>query len=149
MDWQLFQILVAALTVAAGALAIALAIRWHHVRADLKLREFEIRHRVFEKFADSQAFLDFARSEEGRRLLSATAEPARNPWRAGLGLLSVGLLVLALGIGAKISSANLPEGKELWERLAKQNMATWGTLSLCAGIALTASGVLARWLDRR
>ena len=149
MSMQLFQILVVALTIAAGAIAIALAIRWHTSRSELRLREFEIRHRVFEKFADSQAFLDFARTEEGRRILSVSPAAERKPRRASFGLLSVGLLVFSLGVGAKIAAADVSDVHEAWQQIARQNLATWGTLSLCAGIALTASGALALWLDRR
>ena len=149
MSTQYFGLVAAAVVYGFLAVGLGLAIRWYKTRSELRLREFEIRHRVLEKFADSKEFLEFARSEEGRRLLLASPDPARSGRRAWLGLMSVGLLVLALGIGARIASASMPDGKEAWERLPKQNLATWGTLSLCAGIALTASGALSRWLDRR
>jgi len=140
----------AAAAVGLGFLAalLALAIFWFRSRADLRVREMEIRHRVLEKYSDSEAFLAFARSDEGRRLLLGVAEPASN-WRTRLGLIQIGLLVLAIGIGARLSASKMPEGTEAWERLQKQDTATWGTLFVCAGIALTASGALSRWLDRR
>jgi hypothetical protein len=131
------------------AVAFTLSIRWFRSRSELRLREMEIRHRVLEKFADSQAFLDFVRSEEGRRLLLATPEPSKSARRTWLGLLNMGLLVFALGIGSGIAALRMPEGKEAWERMPKQNLATWGTLFTCAGIALMGSGALSRWLDRR
>jgi hypothetical protein len=105
-----------------------------------------VRHRVLEKFADSAAFLEFARSEEGRRLLLLAPAPEHNGQRSGLRLVQLGLLVLALGIGALIV---LETAGEHFDRYPKENLATWGTLFVCAGIALTGSGALTRWLDRR
>jgi len=149
MDVQWYGLVAAAVVLGFMAVAIGLAILWYRSRSELRLREFEIRHRVLEKFADSEAFLEFARSEDGKRLLLAAPDAARNGRRAWQGLLYVGLLVFALGVGARIASAGLPDGTQAWERYPKQNLATWGTLCVCAGIALTGSGALSRWLDRR
>jgi len=149
MDMQWYGLVAAAVVMGFVAVGLGLAIRWYRSRSEMRLKEFEIRHRVLEKFADSKELMEFARSEEGKRLLVASPEPVRNGRRAWHGLLYLGLVVLALGIGATICASNLPEGKEPWERLQKQNLATWGTLCTCTGIALTASGALSRWLDRR
>lgn len=149
MNLQWYGLGVFAVVLGFVAFALSLAVVWYRSRSELRLRELEIRHRVLEKFADSQAFLEFARSEEGRRLLLASPETARNGRRSWQGLLYVGLVVFALGVGSWISAAGMPEGKEAWERLGKQNLSTWGTLCICAGIALTVSGALSRWLDRR
>jgi hypothetical protein len=138
------------LTAAFVAVLIALALRWHKSRSELRFREFEVRHRLLEKFADSEAFLEFARSEEGRRLLLLTPPPpARHGGRAGIRLVQAGLLVLGLGIGAGIAASRLAVTKEDFDRYRKENLATWGTLFVCAGIALTGSGALSHWLDRR
>ncbi len=149
VDNQLYTVLITAVTLGFVAVAVGLAVWWHRSRAEQRLREMEIRHRVLERFTNSEAFVEFARSEEGKRLLLAHPENGRSARRGWAGLLYVGLLVLALGIGARIASAGLPDGKQDWERLQKQNLATWGTLCVCAGIALTGSGALSRWLDRR
>jgi hypothetical protein len=131
------------------AAVLGLAIWWYTARSELRFREFEVRHRLLEKFADSEAFLEFARSEEGRRLLLLAPEAGRNGRRGGLRLVQVGLLVLALGIGARIGAAGIAVTKEDFDRYRKESLATWGTLFICAGIALTGSGALSRWLDRR
>jgi hypothetical protein len=144
-----FQFAVAGLFFAFLAILIGLAIWWYKSRSELRLREFEVRHRVLEKFADSEAFLAFARSEEGRRLLLVSPPPVRNGGRAGLRLIQTGLLVFALGIGAGIAASRIGNTKEDFDRYRKENLATWGTLFLCAGIALTGSGALTLWLDRR
>ena len=144
-----FQVAVAGLLFGFIAILIGLAIWWYRSRSDLKLKEFEVRHRVLEKFADSEAFLAFARSDEGRRLLLLSPPPARNGGRAGLRLIQTGLLVLALGIGAGIAASRMADTKEDFDRYRRENLATWGTLFLCAGIALTGSGALTLWLDRR
>jgi hypothetical protein len=144
-----FQFAVAGLSLGFLAVALGLAIWWHKSRSELKFREFETRHRVLEKFADSEAFLAFARSEEGRRLLLTSPEPALGGLRGGLRLVQLGLLVLALGVGASIAAGRIGKTAEDFDRYRKENLATWGTLFICAGIALTASGALTRWLDRR
>jgi hypothetical protein len=149
MATNTFQFAVAGLFFGFLAILIGLAIWWHKSRSELKVREFEVRHRVLEKFADSEAFLAFARSEEGRRLLLASPPPVRNGGRGGLRLIQTGLLVLALGIGAGIAASRIGNTKEDFDRYRKENLATWGTLFLCAGIALTGSGALTLWLDRR
>lgn len=149
MDVQWYGLVAATVVLGFMAFVPLLAILWYRSRSEVRLREFEIRHRVLEKFADSEAFLEFARSEEGKRLLLGSPETARNGRRAWQGLLYVGLLVFALGVGARIASAGMSDGREAWERDQKQNLSTWGTLCVCAGIALTGSGALSRWLDRR
>ena len=149
MNNYAFQVSVAGLMLGFLAVVIVLAVWWFKSRSELRLREFEVRHRVLEKFADSEAFLQFARSDEGRRLLLVAPEPTRNGRRGGLRLVQAGLLVLAIGIGAGIASARIAIMTEPFDRYRKEELATWGTLFTCAGIALTASGVLSRWLDRR
>lgn len=149
MNNYAFQVSVAAVMLGFLAVVLGLAVWWLKSRSEQRLRELEVRHRVLEKFADSEAFLQFARSDEGRRLLLVAPEPARNGRRSGLRLLQAGLLVLAIGIGAGIAAARIAVTKEDFDRYRKENLATWGTLFTCAGIALTASGVLSRWLDRR
>ena len=144
-----FQFAVASLFFAFAAILIGLAIWWYKARSELKIREFETRHRVLEKFADSEAFLAFARSEEGRRLLLTSPPPVRNGGRGAVRLIQTGLLVFALGIGAGIAASRIGNTKEDFDRYRKENLATWGTLFVCAGIALTASGALTHWLDRR
>jgi hypothetical protein len=149
MDMQWYGLAAMAVVLGFAAVGVALIIFWFRSRAEQRLKEFEIRHRVLEKFADSETFVSFAKSEEGRRLLLATPEGARNGRWSWNWLLYVGLLLFALGVGARISSGEMPEGKEPWERIQKQETATYGTLCVCAGLALTASGALSRWLDRR
>lgn len=149
MDAFAYQVTVAGLALAFLAVVLALAVWWYKSRSELKLREFEVRHRVIEKFADSEAFLAFARSDEGRRMLLIAPEPTRNRRLGGLRLVQVGLLVLGIGFGAVISAARIPDIKADFDRYRKENLATWGTLFVCAGIALTGSGALSRWLDRR
>jgi hypothetical protein len=149
MSWLAFQVVVGGLTLAFVGFLIGLAIWWLRSRSELKFREFEVRHRVLEKFADSESFLAFARSDEGRRLLLASPEPVRSTQRGGLRLVQVGLLVLSLGIGARIAASRIAVTTEDFERYRRENLSTWGTLFVCAGIALTASGALTRWLDRR
>src|SRR5258707_749855 len=83
--------------------------------------------------------LALRRTEEGRLLLLAGRELARNGRRGGLRLAQVGLLVVALGVGACSGSARIATTKEVYDRYRKENLATWGTLFLCAGIALTGS----------
>jgi hypothetical protein len=148
VDNYTYQVTVAAVMFAFLAAVLGLAVWWFRSRSELRFREFEVRHRVIEKFADSAAFLEFARSEEGRRLLFASPPPAANGRRGGLRLVQVGLLVLALGIGAGISASRMLV-KEDFDRYRRENLQTWGTLFVCAGIALTGSGALTRWLDRR
>jgi hypothetical protein len=149
MGFLAFQAAVIGLGLAFFGFLIGLAIWWFRSRSELRFREFEVRHRVLEKFADSESFLAFARSEEGRRILLASPEPAGNPQRGGLRLVQAGLLVLALGIGAGIAASRLAITKEDYDRYRRENLSTWGTLFMCAGIAMTASGALTRWLDRR
>lgn len=149
MDNQLYDVLISALVVGFLAIVLGLAIWWHHSRSELRLREFEVRHRVLEKFADSDAFLAFARTEEGRRLLLPAPEPARNGRLGWLRLVQIGLLVFAIGIGGAVASARSIQVTTELDRYRKENLSTWSTLFVCAGIALTASGALARWLDRR
>ena len=149
MSDRAFQVAVASLFFAFIATLIGLAIWWYKAHSELKLREFETRHRVLEKFADSEAFLAFARSDEGRGLLLASPPPGRNGGRGAIRLIQTGLLVLALGIGAGIAASRIGNTKEDFDRYRKENLATWGTLFLCAGIALTASGALTHWLERR
>lgn len=148
MGMQAFQLLAASLMAVVALIVLILAVWWFRSRSELKFREFEVRHRVLEKFADSEAFLAFARSEEGRRLLLTTPDAAKNGGRAGLRLVQTGLLVLALGIGGAIAASKMAV-KEDFDRYRRENLSTWSTLFVCAGIALTASGALARWLDRR
>jgi hypothetical protein len=143
-----FQLTAAGLMLGFLAIVIGLAIWWYRSRSELRFREFEVRHRVLDKFADSAAFLEFARSEEGRRLLLAAPERAPNGRRGGLRLVQVGLLVLSLGIGAAIASAKVVVAKEDPDRYRRENLSTWSTLFICAGISLTVSGALTRWLDR-
>jgi hypothetical protein len=149
MDNFTYEVAVAGLALGFLAIVIGMAVWWYKARSELRFREFEVRHRVLEKFADSAAFLEFARSEEGRRLLLVAPGPERDARRGGLRLLQVGLLVFALGIGAGIAATRMVVAKEDSDRYRKENLSTWSTLFICAGVALTGSGALSRWLDRR
>src|SRR4249920_2350938 len=112
MDTLTFELGAAGLVLGFLAIAVGLAIWWYRARSELRFREYEVRHRILEKFADSEAFLTFARSEEGRRLLLAAPEATRNGRSGALRLLQVGLLVLALGIGARMASADFAASSE-------------------------------------
>jgi len=87
MSFLAFQVAVIGLAFAFFGFLIGVAIWWLRSRSELRFREFEVRHRALEKFADSESFLAFARSEAGRRILLASPEPARVQQRGGLRLV--------------------------------------------------------------
>jgi len=114
-----------------------------HVRAqsDLLRVHLEGRNRLLDRFGDAEAFLTFARSDEGRALLR-TPEPIPGTARVpGLRLLQSAAVSLATGVGFTFFSGPSTTG-------GGQEAQAIGVVLLSAGIGLALAGLLARAVPR-
>lgn len=71
-----------------------------HTRSELLRLHLEGRNHLLSRFASTQEFLDFARSEEGRRVLEAPQLPTpAKAAPAGLRLIQLGIVSILCGVG--------------------------------------------------
>lgn len=125
--------------------------------ADLLRLHLEARNRLLDKVGTSQEFLDFARTEEGRSLLSLpvspTAPQSQSP--AGLRLVQTGI------VGMLVGAAFLLQAHQLWrvqylhsgveaslDVLRSLDANHWGLFWLAVGLGLFIGGFIARAWSR-
>jgi hypothetical protein len=144
-----------ALLLAFLAFLLWLVSRKVRTHSELMKLHLEGRNRMLDRFGDAEAFLSFARTEEGRAFLetSSLAAPART--RPGVRLLQCGLISLLLGFGMRSMGigwrmqANLARGSFLDTNLLSngQSFETFGTLLLFGGAGLVLASAIA-WFGR-
>jgi len=128
-------------------------------RADLLRLHLESRNHLVERFASSQDFLEFARSEEGHALLQAPQLPSpRPPAPAGLRLVQWGLLSMLVSLAFRetyYQALNWRAANLHFD--AGQEWMSWNTATnawfcchffLYAGLALFLGGLLAALVAR-
>jgi hypothetical protein len=108
-----------------------------HVRAqtDVLRAHMEGRNRLLDRFGDAEAFLAFARTEEGRTILRPPDLGAGASRVPGLRLLQSAIVCLALGVGFKFFVSG-QEGPGI------------GVVLLSAGAGQALAGLLA-WFTQR
>jgi hypothetical protein len=129
--------LVIALVAAFGFAAILL-LQWR--KAEIGRRAEEARSallaRLTDRFADSEEFLAFARSSEGRLLLGARDSAAETAKRLLL-TAQAALLLAALGIAFIVTVLTTPADADINLVRAAEEALYWGTmcLALAGGLA--------------
>jgi hypothetical protein len=137
--------LIIALAVALGFAAILL-LQWR--KAEIGRRSEEARAallaRLTERFGDSEEFLAFARSGEGRLLLGGR-DPAAETAKRLLLMAQTAVLLAALGIAFLVTALTTPAGADINLVRAAEEALYWGTMCL----ALAAGLALAFWFGER
>lgn len=128
-----------ALFLAFVAFVLYLVARQARGAADVLKLHLEGRNRLIDRFGDADAFLAFARSEEGRAILHPPQPSSGGARVAGLRLFQSAILCLALGAGWYVSGVQSPGGG--------QEARTLGVLLGSTGVGLLLAGLLA-WLTR-
>lgn len=124
-----------ALVCALIGLIIYLVARHVRAQADILRAHLEGRNRLLDRFGNAEAFLAFARTDEGRALLRAPDMVPGAPRVPGLRLLQSAIVCLALGIGLEFF-------------INGQESAGIGVVLLSAGVGQVLAGLLA-WLTQR
>jgi translation initiation factor 2 alpha subunit (eIF-2alpha) len=133
---------------AAVALAFAaiLLLQWR--KAEIGRRAEAARSallaRLTERFGDSEEFLAFARSAEGRLLLGAR-DPAAETAKRLLLIAQSAALLAALGIAFIVTVMTTPAGADINLVRAAEEALYWGTMCL----ALAAGLAFAFWFGER
>ena len=133
---------------AAVALAFAaiLLLQWR--KAEIGRRSEAARSallaRLTDRFGDSEEFLAFARSAEGRLLLGAR-DPAAETAKRLLLMVQSAVLLAALGIAFLVTVLTTPADADINLVRAAEEALYWGTMCL----ALAAGLAIACWLGER
>jgi hypothetical protein len=110
-------------------------------KADIARRAEEARaqtiERLADRFGDGDAFLEFARSREGRLLLGAR-DPVTETGKRLLLAAQAAVLLAALGIGFIATVITTPANADINLIRAAEEAKYWGTfcLALAAGLAV-------------
>lgn len=139
-SFVLYSVLRLAVFFAFAGFVLYLVARHARTQSELLRLHLEARNRLLDRFSTADAFLAFARSDEGRAVLQAPSLPAAAPRLPGLRLFQGGALCLALGGGWLLAGAGAGAGG--------RESFTVASLILSGGVGLVLSGVLA-WFAAR
>ncbi len=138
------------------AFVVWLVSRRVHTHADILKLHIEGRNRLLDRFQDADAFLAFARTEEGQAFLHPPelfASGVRTP--PGLRLVQVGLFSLILGAGFEYLGLTLPSRANAAREnflavqmvMDAQGYELIGVVLITAGVGLLVAGIAAwAWL---
>ena len=104
--------------------------------------------RLAERFGDGDAFVDFARSPEGRALMENEYAPAAMAHRI-LGLLQFGIIACAIGAAFLINGVAPPPGTDINFVREADNARWWGWLTIGLGLGLVLASGVSAYLARR
>ena len=104
--------------------------------------------RLAERFGQADAFVDFARSPEGRALLENEFAPAAMAHRI-LGLLQFGIVACAIGAAFLVNGIAPPAGTDINFVREADNARWWGWLTIGLGIGLVLASGVSAYVARR
>ncbi|MUV13043.1 hypothetical protein [Noviluteimonas gilva] len=104
--------------------------------------------RLAERFGDADAFVDFARSPEGRALMENEYAPAAMAHRI-LGLLQFGIIACAIGAAFLVNGVAPPPGTDINFVREADNARWWGWLTIGLGVGLMIASGVSAYVARR
>lgn len=140
-------VMFAVLVVGIVALAVVHVAR-RRLQARRRIARDAMTVRLAERFGQSDAFVEYARSADGRALLENEYSPAAMAHRI-LGLLQFGIVACALGAAFLVNGIPPPEGTDINFVREADNARWWGWLALGLGVGLMLAAAVSAYAARR
>lgn len=140
-------VMFAVLVVGIVALAVVHVAR-RRLQARRRIARDAMTVRLAERFGQSDAFVEYARSPDGRALLENEYSPAAMAHRI-LGLLQFGIVACAIGAAFLVNGIPPPEGTDINFVREADNARWWGWLALGLGVGLMLAAAVSAYAARR
>lgn len=140
-------VMFAVLVVGIVALAVVHVAR-RRLQARRRIARDAMTVRLAERFGQSDAFVEYARSADGRALLENEYSPAAMAHRI-LGLLQFGIVACAIGAAFLVNGIPPPEGTDINFVREADNARWWGWLALGLGVGLMLAAAVSAYAARR
>jgi hypothetical protein len=116
--------------------------RRYQASSQVRLQKIDSFNKLIEKFGNGKEFLEFAQTEQGKKLLGDPILPPPNPLSKVLRLLQAGIVFLAVGIASWINAARLSTITDPLYVNPRIQANDYGTLAAFLGMGLiVAAGI--------
>ena len=130
------DVLMFACLMAAVAFTLWLLFRRYQVSTQVRMQKLESFNKLIEKFGNAKEFVDFAQTEQGKKMLGDQASPPSNPLTKVLRFIQAGVLFLMIGFADWINATRLRPATE--PNYVHQMIESdyWGTIFIFIGLGL-------------
>lgn len=126
-----------------------LGFRRYQIATLFRSQKIESMNRLVEKFGTAGEFIDFAQSQQGKKLLEEPATPMSSPLTKVLRFVQAGILFVVIGVADMINGLRMHSETEINFVYERANAYYWGTLALAIGIGLILAGAVSYYLAKQ
>ena len=132
--------------VALVAWVIWLLFRRYQIRNQESARRLDLFSKLVDKFGDSQEFVTFVQSDEGRRLLKDSGINGTSGKQTALRMFVIGVLLLAAGIGFLLGAPSYDHATDINLINKASELRIWGKLTMGLAAGFIVAGFLTHYL---
>ena len=128
------------------AWVLFLLFRRYQVRQQESARKLELFGKLVDKFGDSDQFVTFVKSDEGRQLLKQSGMNGSTAKTAALRMFIIGALLFAVGYGSLSGASAYSSSTDINYVQKVAELKYWGRMAFGLGVGFVAGGLLTRFL---